>query len=62
MAGAGNEKRWDVCVVAALDVGLIAGNVVIPFDSKRYGWSSGLPAQVFVHLVPVIHDNTFLAA
>jgi hypothetical protein len=35
MAGAANEKRWDVCVAVALDVGLIAGNIVIPFDFEE---------------------------
>ena len=43
MAGAANQKRWDECVVAALYVGLIAWNVVIPFDPKRYGWSRDFP-------------------
>jgi hypothetical protein len=43
MAGAANEKRRDVCVAAALDVGLIAWNVVIPFDPKRYRWSRDFP-------------------
>ena len=43
MAGAANQKRRDVGVAAALDVGLIAWDIVIPFDPKRYGWSPGLP-------------------
>jgi hypothetical protein len=43
MAGAANQKRWDVCVVAALYVGLIAWNVVIPFDPKRCRWSWDFP-------------------
>jgi hypothetical protein len=43
VAGVAEEERRDVCVVAALDVGLIAWKAVIPFDPERHGWSRDLP-------------------
>jgi protein-S-isoprenylcysteine O-methyltransferase Ste14 len=46
--GTGNQKGWDVYVVAGLVVGFIAWIVLMPLDARRFGWSPHVPLWVKV--------------
>jgi len=46
--GTANQKRWDKYVVYGLLIGFVAWIVIMPLDSKRYGWTTYFPAWLKV--------------
>lgn len=41
--GTGNQKPWDIFVVAGIVAGFISWIAIMPLDAKRFGWSPTFP-------------------
>ena len=70
--GTANQKGWDKYVVYGLLPGFIPWIVIMPFDAKRYGWTTYFPlwvkfsAEFADNVIPFFFyrsytDNTFLS-